>query len=308
MPFWKRIVRNYFKFNNRERRGVFVLLLLLFVLVLVHGFIRFYPETNSTFSHKLLTEIGVFESNKNVIEFNQHQPIESTSVEWNSFDPNSASLNDLVLTGLDSAVANRVIKYREKGGSYYSLDGLARIYGMNESWLKEAAEYVTFPQRVTESEGESLGDDSARYSKVQSSGTNKTPIIKVELNLADSQSLEKIPWIGPFTAGEIVGLRKKLGGFRSYDQLLDVYRIRDETIESVINHTTLDTGLISRININSCSLRELGRHPYITWKQAKIILNYREQHGPYISTRGILKTSVISDSLYSKIAPYLTVQ
>jgi len=71
---------------------------------------------------------------------------------------------------------------------------------------------------------------------------------------------------------------------------------------------TLDTSLIQRININEVDLKRLGYHPYLTWKQARIIINYRDQHGDYRTVKDIQKTLVISDSVYLKIAPYLSTE
>ena len=196
-----------------------------------------------------------------------------------------------------------MINYRKSGGRFKSADDLSKIYGMDSSWLLEAKMHIEIEQK------QNLYDSSPSYTVFKVDSFEKKPkrqIPTFELNSADSMSLVQLPWVGPYYASEIVKLRQNLGGFKSHDQLLGIYRLKDQTIESILEYATLDTSLIVRMNINEVDIRRLGCHPFLTWKQAQIIVNYRDQHGDYQSVGGILKTRVISDSVYLKIAPYLT--
>lgn len=196
-----------------------------------------------------------------------------------------------------------MINYRKSGGRFNSADDLSKIYGMDSSWLLEAKMHIEIEQK------QNLYDSSPSYTVFKVDSFEKKPkrqIPTFELNSADSMSLVQLPWVGPYYASEIVKLRQNLGGFKSHDQLLGIYRLKDQTIESILEYATLDTSLIVRMNINEVDIRRLGCHPFLTWKQAQIIVNYRDQHGDYQSVGGILKTRVISDSVYLKIAPYLT--
>ena len=89
---------------------------------------------------------------------------------------------------------------------------------------------------------------------------------------------------------------------------MDIYQIRDEALTSLYENTFIDTNALHRIPLNSASLEQLGSHPYLTWKQAKVIVAYRQQHGPYPSLVEIKRTQVISDSVYRNIAPYLSLE
>ena len=131
---------------------------------------------------------------------------------------------------------------------------------------------------------------------------------RVDLNTADSISLERIPGLGPFYVKEIMKLRDKLGGIRDYAQLMMIYKMRDETIDRVADHTFIDSISFSYIYINQVSLDRLGRHPYITWRQAKILINYRFQHGQFENLSDIKKCEVITDSTYHNLLPYIKLQ
>lgn len=305
MPFFKRIVRDYFTFNRRERRGIAVLLVILTVLSAAHIVIRFTPTSNVHFDFsQLVVSDSVVYARDYVDTSAADKSNEKEPVVWNRFDPNLVSPAQLVSFGLDSSIAVRIEKYRDAGGKFRKPEDLKKIYGLNEDWYESASKYI---QIKTESPADT-GTYKPYWAQLDSSvKTTKIKIERFELNTVDSATLVKVPWVGAFTSGEIIDLRARLNGFRSYDQLLDIYRISDQAVENIIKYSTLDTTLVGFIDINECDLKTLGRHPYLTWKQAKIILNYRDQHGPYMSIDGILKTSVINDSVYSKIAPYLTI-
>jgi competence protein ComEA len=312
MRLWKKLVRNYFTFNNREKRGLYVLILLLVLLSTIHLVIRLQPAEQLAISEEQESLLAAFDqaqssvsSDTDVVDSAINQG-SLDKIEWKSFDPNIVTVEELMSLGLDSTIAHRLVKYRSKGGKFKDANDLRKIYGMDSSWIETANTHMSFPEGIIVKHTQPTWAINQPKDTIKSKMRKAVP--KVELNAVDSATLVQLPWIGPFYAKEIVKLRSGLGGFRSYEQLLAVYKIRDEAIESIIDHSTLDTSLIQRININEVDLKRLGYHPYLTWKQARIIINYRDQHGDYRTVKDIQKTLVISDSVYLKIAPYLSTE
>lgn len=310
MPAWSRIVRNYFTFNRRERRGVYVLVILIIILSCIHLIIRLSPVEKTPLTKEELAAIEAF----NVMQIAAEQDVRNdkdtnayiqTEIVWYNFDPNQATVDEYVEFGLDSSIAKRIDNYRVKGGQFRTIQDLSKIYDLPESWLEDAKPFLIFPEKeyhqTFEPKFQQQRQDTAKKEYKRS-----IPI--VELNTADSATLVKIPWIGPFYAKEIVKLRTGLGGFISYDQLLDIYMIRDEAIQSLVEHSKIDKMKVVKININSCDVETLGKHPYLTWKEAKTIVNYRFHHGNFKHIERIKDTDIISDSVYLKIAPYLTIE
>jgi competence protein ComEA len=78
-------------------------------------------------------------------------------------------------------------------------------------------------------------------------------------------------------------------------------------LKALLNKVRADTNSVHKININTADIKELAYHPYIKYYLAKAIINYREQHGLFLSLSGLHKMIAIDDSTYSKIIPYLTV-
>lgn len=134
----------------------------------------------------------------------------------------------------------------------------------------------------------------------------KNPKI-TDLNEADTASLMELPYIGSFRAKKIIEYREKLGGFYSIEQLLEVPTIDSTILEKIYEFIIVDTSnsKIRKIKINSCSLDELAKHPYVKYRMAKAIKNYIFQHGPIKNAREFNEVIPLPDSNKRKILPYL---
>ena len=129
--------------------------------------------------------------------------------------------------------------------------------------------------------------------------------ITVELNSADTSDLKLLYGIGSTFATRIVKYRQLLGGFVSTSQLLEVYGLSEELFHSIEPHITLDTSIIQRIAINSASLSQLRKHPYLDYYQAKAIIDYRKTVGAINNSQDLLKINLIDPETAKKISPYI---
>ncbi len=298
---WRQVLRNYFTFNRRERRGVTLLLAVLGVLLCVQVWLRVTPSALE--NPDALDPDLVFVEDPRV----SRQPIADTSndrissaqkdgafdaIDWSPFDPNTVTAETLIELGLDERIAERWVRFREKGGSFSEAADMYVVYGIDSSWVDAAAHYAIMEASPVQATQQKKRQEQAQQARI-------------DLNRADTNALMSIRGVGAFYAREVVKLRDRLGGFFRFDQLMDVYRMRDETLTSIAENSFNDTTLVSKIDINTCSVDPLGMHPYLTWKEAKVIVSYRQQHGRYAHPREIKKTRVVTDSVYAKIAPYL---
>lgn len=129
--------------------------------------------------------------------------------------------------------------------------------------------------------------------------------LTVELNGADSLTLQLLHGIGPAYARRIVRYRERLGGFVSTDQLLEVYGFTPELLTHIRPHITLDTTAIKPISINSIGLKELSRHPYIEYYQARDIITLRRKGVTFSSADDLRAVPSMADSTLRRILPYL---
>lgn len=129
---------------------------------------------------------------------------------------------------------------------------------------------------------------------------------KLDLNLADSTDLVKIQGIGAKTASAIVRYRERLGFFRSVDQLLEIKIIFPENYSRMAESLYVDPRTMEskRIDLNTASLERLGRHPYIGWSQAKVIIAFREAHGPFQQAPALGSIRELDADLWQKMEGY----
>ena len=134
---------------------------------------------------------------------------------------------------------------------------------------------------------------------------NRAQRTMVELNSADTLDLQQLFGIGPAFARRIVKYRQLLGGFVDKRQLLEVYGMDEERYRGFADQLQLDSTLIIKIALNSATIDDLKRHPYIDYYQAKALVRYREQAGPFQKTEELLKVNLIDTEFVTKIEPYI---
>lgn len=111
-------------------------------------------------------------------------------------------------------------------------------------------------------------------------GSQKFPAgTQVELNHADSLTLQKVPGIGPVFSRRIIKYRDLLGGFYAVHQLAEVYGIDADKYAALEPWFTVDTTLIRPLAVNQADYRTLIRHPYLNKQQTKILLRLIERKG-----------------------------
>ena len=130
----------------------------------------------------------------------------------------------------------------------------------------------------------------------------------ISINEADTNEWKSVYGIGSKLANRIVKYRRSLKGFRSKEQLMEVYGISDTLFQKIENLLIIDDGAIGYIYLNKADYNELASHPYISSKIARVIINFRDAHGGRYEKIEEIKGSVlVSDELYVKIAPYLKI-
>lgn len=79
------------------------------------------------------------------------------------------------------------------------------------------------------------------------------------------------------------------------------------TLESSTTNDTTATAVTYPININTCTAEELMCVDGIGEARAQAIIQYRDYLGGYDSVKQIKDIKGFGDSIYEKVAPYLTV-
>ncbi len=130
-------------------------------------------------------------------------------------------------------------------------------------------------------------------------------IQRLPFSESDSVLLQIVPGIGALTAGRIIKHRENLGGFIQIDQLNEVYGLKPETISLIWDYFDFDPVSPRQLDLNLLAVEQLAKHPYISYQEAKVLVAYRMQHGPFLKAEDLLRIKIFKAEWVAKIGPYL---
>ena len=116
-----------------------------------------------------------------------------------------------------------------------------------------------------------------------------------------------MPGIGSKLANRIIAFREKLGGFYKVEQVAETYGLPDSVFQKIKEKLVIGNSNVKKMNINNATVDELKVHPYIRYNIANAIVQYRNAHGNFSTVQDLKKIMIITEDIYSKVAPYLTV-
>ncbi|MBR1394671.1 MAG: helix-hairpin-helix domain-containing protein [Prevotella sp.] len=220
------------------------------------------------------------------------------------FDPNTADSTALLRLGLQPWQVRNIYKYRAAGGVYRQPRDFARLYGLTLKQYRRLEPYI----RIKE-ENDILADDYFKaHEPAKERDTLRYPVKlqpeeRIVLNMADTTALRKVPGIGPHFARKIADYRRRLGGFCSVQQLLEI----EDFPTSAVGFFIIPDSTLPKpwLHINRLSLNELKRHPYINFYQARAIVDFRRLHGPLESLRQLSLDRNFPPEAIERLEPYI---
>ena len=294
----RRWIHNYFGFSRREANGLIVLMVLTAILLLLPVITDlFIPKKEMAMIYE---EEIVLDSL--VAEIEQTKPASSLNkptITYFKFNPNHASAEDLEQLGLPAWLAQRIVNYREAGGSFTVKKDLLKIYGFDERAYNKLAEYIDLPEEI---EVPPAVEVDAREAI-----TDRSPQIRFDINTADTAMLKQIYGIGPTLSERIVRFREALGGFVEPQQLGEVYGLKADALDNLLRSVFIAEGYEpKKINVNFSDPKALASHPYISFELARHLVDYRSLHGPYADYQALIDAGALPDSVSQRLQLYLS--
>ena len=191
------------------------------------------------------------------------------------FDPNTASVDDLMRLGFSQKQAQSIDNYRRKGGRFRRKSDFAKSYVVEDSVYRRLERYIDIPN--------------------------------LDINKADSAAFETLPGIGKFFASRMVSYRNELGGYSYPEQLMDIWHFDREKFDGLKD--LISVGPADPYQLWTLPEQELARHPYIGRRAAHGIILFRENTPPSewtvenIRKAGILDPGLGEKLLKCRIAP-----
>jgi competence ComEA-like helix-hairpin-helix protein len=128
---------------------------------------------------------------------------------------------------------------------------------------------------------------------------------KIEINTAGQLEWEMLPGIGPVLAQRIVKLKEALGGYYKIEQIAEVYGVEKETYDKIKENLTCNSKKVTKISFNTATLEELERHPYISQKLAKQIINYRTNIALFKSKEDTKQLYEMTPASFERLNSYI---
>ena len=228
---------------------------------------------------------------------NKDDPFQRKSFPIYPFNPNFISDYKAYKFGMSLPEINRLRAYRQRNLYVNSAEEFQQITQVSDSILQVLRPYFKFPDWVTQARKNSL---------YPSKNKSSASIVKIDINQATAEDLKKIYGIGDGLSERIIQARQKLGAFVSMEQMNFIWGLRPEVIELLkINFEVSHVPVIQKINMNTCSLKELMQIPYLNYGNAKAILIYRSKSEKPISIEDLSKIDQFPVDKINIIALYL---
>jgi competence protein ComEA len=317
----KKIAEDYFNFTRKDRIAVVTIIglivcIYLLTTILYSGSKNIPPPTDTGWiaAMKKIEESGTennlsanqtnYDDNSNNLQYDKRVNNFKRTIkgELFFFDPNTLSIEGWQKLGLRDKTISTIQNYISKGGRFKKPEDLQKIYGLFPDEFQRIAPFVKIENQQPDTKAISSNAD-----KIPAK-TYTPRYTVIDINMADTTAFILLPGIGSKLAARIVNFREKLGGFYSISQVGETFGLPDSTFQKIRQYLKLENVSVKKININTAAADELKAHPYIRWNIANPLIAYRKEHGPFTRVEDLKKIMVITEDIYNKISPYLSVQ
>lgn len=222
------------------------------------------------------------------------------SLNLHAFDPNTAPETELLAMGLSQNIVTTLSKFRQKGGFFRKKEDFQKIYGVTPELYLSIEPYI----QIAENQ---INRDKIKDASITNTNSINVPTLpkRIDPNSATEADWLQLRGIGRIFAARIVEYRDKLGGFVTPYQLKEINGLPDSTYQYILPLLNpIAPTSFRKLKINRVTLEEL-RHPYISRKQAEIIIRYRANHSIFTNILDLQKIGIMSNDNLERLRPYL---
>ena len=289
-------MKSPFYISKKSRRGLTVLFFLAFFIVLIPRLYVHFLKVDTILIKKPRIKVETKTNNSKSKENKKKYSKKKKKLVYRSpkgkFDPNEYTHEDWMYLGLSEKQTNVIMRFLNH--KIYTNEALKKIYVLPDTVYHLIKDSTVYPAHIF--------DEKETFVKKKSPSITKF----LELNTIDSLELISINGIGPFYASQIINYRNKLGGFYKREQLMEIWKMKEETYQALMESLIIDTSTLQKIHLNTVSFEKLKNHPYLSYSQANSIVKMRTQLGRFDSISSIKKSKLINDDTFLRVRPYLS--
>jgi len=304
----KQWFKSFLTLSKSVQRGILFSIILIIILIVINLLLPFFVTNTHVDFSEFKSEIEEFrKSQQNIADSIRIEQLQNRGeldeilakekLKPFPFNPNMLPEEAWSELGLSEKQIKTIKNYEAKGGKFRKKEDLKKMYCISEAEYNILESFIRIPSEFKSKPSPSKNKPIAKQFRY----------LTLEINAADSSALVNSLNIAPWIAKRVVNYRDILGGFSKAQQLKEVYGFDPTFYNKIEKYISIDTSLITKININTASFKEILRHPYISYDITKGIVNQRKNKGPYESTIRLIELGILSESLFIKLSPYLSV-
>ena len=288
-------MKSHFKFTRGQRKGIFLLLLIIIVIQGVYLFADF-PSKEFSVNKEELRKFQMEIDSLKLIEVENNKP------KIFPFNPNYITDYKGYTLGMSAEEIDRLLHFREQDKWINSTSQFQQVTKVSDSLLNAMSPYFKFPEWVT--------NPKPKTNFNYQNNAIKTFTQKTDLNTATATQLQRVNGIGEKLSDRIIKFRNKFkGGFIADVQLEDVYGISPEVLERLFNEFTVKTPRqINKVNLNTATIEQLVTIQHIDYELAYEIINQRTLREGYKSLDELLKVKGFPIDKFEIIELYLKLE
>ena len=310
--------KNPFIFSKKDRTGILVLLFVIVAIFISAKYI--YPliikdepvaiaDITTATDSLLVKQKDDYKKSNAYGDYNADEGYQAYSKKsYNNtftgtmfyFDPNTLDAAGWQRLGIKDKTIASMQKYISKGGRFKEPDDLQKVWGLREDEKERLIPYV----RIAAVAQTTYTNNYTPYEKKP---FEKKVIAPVDINAGDSAAFDALPGIGGGYSRRIINFRNRLGGFYKIEQIAETFGLPDSVFQKIKPLLKISGNDVKKLNLNAAKEEELKAHPYIRWQLAKVITEYKKQHGDFKTLQDLKKIMTIDEETYNKISPYLII-
>ena len=292
---FKQFIQDYFTFGRNERKGIIALLTIIFLLAVANKYVFYFEKPakiDSVLFEKASRELGAYSDSLSN---------DSKVTKLFPFNPNIIDSVALDSLDLPEMVKFNLVKFREKGGGFYSGKDFRKIYGMNDFIYNRVEPYLVFDEREIKS---SVIDPARSFFNFDPNTATDDEFLRLGL------SKRQISMIRNY--------QSKGGHFRSSDDFNKFRGIGDEQKKALAAYILIEKINASqeklsvptstlKIDLNRADSIQLEQLPGIGEKLSKRMIKYRSLLGGFYSIDQLKEVYGVSMEVFEKVKDLVTV-
>jgi DNA uptake protein ComE-like DNA-binding protein len=252
---------DYFIFSKKEKRGVWVLGILLTISFMWSGLLSY--RNNTIPNQKKQWSRRQYESLSN--HSYDSKETNSLPATFFVFDPNTIDSQQALLLGMSSRQAKTLLKYRSRGGRFYKKEDIFKLYGLDSLLANALVPYIQI-------------HSTTRKEKVWTINLNEASVLewkqKTALTYLQIQSIQQY--------------QKSHGLFYSIYELPKVYGITDSLFQVLKPHLRVDKNVKNSLNSRTMNFNQWKSLDLFSDQQIFQILALRKKQGGEMGWRNLV--------------------